>query len=161
MKKSQKKHIKFTAQEDELLKELVQEEGPYKWNKIASKMPGRTAKQCRDRFQNYLNPALLNDKWTQKEDQLLFQKIQEYGKKWKFISQFFPTRSHNNVKNRYNSRKFMKSNEGENSEKPKHSDQQPKRVENDSTLEENIFELFDNSQLFDIDFDILQVNDLL
>lgn len=55
----------------------------------------------------------------------------------------------------------MKFNEGENSEKPKHPDQQPKRVENDLIFEENIFELFDNSQLFDIDFDILQVNDLL
>lgn len=156
MKKAQKKHIKFTAQEDELLKTLVQQEGPHKWSKIATKMPGRTAKQCRDRFQNYLNPSLTNGQWTVEEDQLLFQKIGEYGKKWKLISKFFPNRSHNNVKNRYNSRKYMKSNESK-IEGIENKDESSK--ENDTiAAEESIFKIFDEAQiwsssLFSIEFD--------
>lgn len=161
MKKAQKKHIKFTTQEDDLLKTLVQQEGPHKWSKIASKMPGRTAKQCRDRFQNYLNPSLKNGQWTVEEDQLLFQKIAEYGKKWKLISKFFPNRSHNNVKNRYNSRKYMKSNES----KCEKLDNKQDNLQKDSIAnEESIFKIFDeaqiwNSPLFNLEFEFQPMDD--
>lgn len=162
MKKAQKKHIKFTIQEDELLKSLVQQEGPHKWSKIASKMPGRTAKQCRDRFQNYLNPSLTNGQWSIEEDQLLFQKINEYGKKWKLISKFFPNRSHNNVKNRYNSRKYMKSNESKGDTLETKLDI-PKENET-ITSEESIFKIFDeaqiwNSSLFNMEFEFPHYDD--
>ncbi|OHS98191.1 Myb-like DNA-binding domain containing protein [Tritrichomonas foetus] len=109
MHRRQKKHVKFSDREDDKLKVLVEQEGPHKWTKIASKMPGRTAKQCRDRYQNYLSPYLINGAWTPEEDFKLHQAIRQYGKKWKQISQFFPKRSHNNVKNRYNSLKYMRS----------------------------------------------------
>lgn len=162
MKKAQKKHIKFTTQEDDLLKSLVQQEGPHKWSKIASKMPGRTAKQCRDRFQNYLNPSLTNGTWSLEEDQLLFQKIAEYGKKWKLISKFFPNRSHNNVKNRYNSRKYMKSNES----KCERIENKPDISKESDTIaaEESIFKIFDEAQiwsssLFNLEFEFPHMDD--
>ena len=44
---------KFTPGEDERLRNIVLRNGPKKWQKIALEMPGRTARQCRDRYQNY------------------------------------------------------------------------------------------------------------
>ncbi|OHT12424.1 Myb-like DNA-binding domain containing protein [Tritrichomonas foetus] len=153
----QKRHIKFSAQEDDLLRKLVIQEGAHRWNKIALKMEGRTAKQCRDRFQNYLNPALSNDPWTVEEDQLLFQKINEFGKKWKLISKYFPRRSHNNVKNRYNSRKYIKSNSFHFEEASDKKSEDDEDIVNSSPSdafeqifpEEDLYKIFDDNQLWD------------
>lgn len=94
--------MKFSPAEDEILKNAVQKIGARKWSAIASYLPGRTARQCRDRFQNYLKPNLTNGPWSHDEDTLLLQKVKEYGSSWSKISQFFNGRSPNNLKNRYN-----------------------------------------------------------
>lgn len=39
----------WTVEEDELLRLLVKEFGPRKWAVIASHLPGRVDKQCRER----------------------------------------------------------------------------------------------------------------
>jgi hypothetical protein len=53
---------RFTAEEDERLLALVQTQqlhGPaICWLAIAAQMPGRNARQCRDRYNNYINPTL-------------------------------------------------------------------------------------------------------
>lgn len=92
---------KFKPEEDEILRSLVLEFGPGNWNLIASKMPGRVPRQCRERWNNYANPELHKEPWTEAEDQLLEQKYSEYGSRWKLISSFFPNRGPNNVKNRW------------------------------------------------------------
>ena len=93
---------KFTPEEDIQLKELVKIHGAKKWIEIAKSMPGRTGRQCRDRFQNYLSPCLTNGPWNKEDDLLLLQKVQVFGSTWSKIIQYFPGRSPNNVKNRYN-----------------------------------------------------------
>jgi len=93
---------KFTQEEDNKLRELVKEIGAKKWIEIAKSMPGRTGRQCRDRFQNYLSPILTNGPWTKEDDHLLLQKVIELGSTWSKIVTYFPGRSTNNVKNRYN-----------------------------------------------------------
>jgi len=40
----------WTAQEDACVIRLVKELGPKKWSKIASYLPGRIGKQCRERY---------------------------------------------------------------------------------------------------------------
>lgn len=92
---------KFTPEEDEKLSRIIAQYGPKKWDKVASFMPGRTGRQCRDRFHNYLNPSLTNGPWTREEDRILEQKVLEYGQHWNKIVQFFKGRSDNNVKNRW------------------------------------------------------------
>ena len=93
---------KFSPEEDLKLRELVKEIGAKKWIEIAKSMPGRTGRQCRDRFQNYLSPILTNGPWTKDDDYLLLKKVIELGSSWSKIVDFFPGRSTNNVKNRYN-----------------------------------------------------------
>lgn len=96
-----KPHAKFNAEEDELLKHLVQQYGEDNWNSIANMMNNRNPRQCRERYQYYLSPKLNRGEWSSSEDALLYQKVEEFGNKWVKISKFFPDRTDAMVKNRY------------------------------------------------------------
>ncbi|OHS99941.1 hypothetical protein TRFO_33551 [Tritrichomonas foetus] len=93
---------RFTALEDQKLQELVGQFGARRWRRIAQFIPGRTARQCRDRYCNYLSPDFYNDKWTHDEDVLLWAKYQELGSQWAKMTTFFPGKNANNIKNRWN-----------------------------------------------------------
>jgi hypothetical protein len=88
---------KFTLDEDVALREIVNRLGTYDWSLVASQMPGRTARQCRERWNNYVNPTLENVPWTPEEDLLLDAKFELHGTKWQVISTFFPSRSRNDI----------------------------------------------------------------
>jgi Myb-like DNA-binding domain len=45
----------WTPEEDAKVLEVVAEFGPQKWTKIASFLPGRIGKQCRERYHNHLS----------------------------------------------------------------------------------------------------------
>lgn len=92
---------KFTAEEDEKLKMLVLSHGTSSWGFIAQLMGTRNHRQCRERWKNYINPALRNDPWTLEEDQLLVDKYAEFGPKWNKIAKFFAHRSDNAIRNRW------------------------------------------------------------
>jgi hypothetical protein len=75
------------AQEDELLRRLVEQQIPTKDNKIqfdsiAEQVPGRDWRQCQDRYNDYLDPALDKSQLTDKEIELLL--------KGKFLNKTFP-----------------------------------------------------------------------
>lgn len=93
---------KFSFEEDEKLKYLVKKHGSRKWDIIAREIPGRTGRQCRDRYMNYLVPGFFNGQWSKKEDELLLEKYVEFGSQWSKITKFFPGRSANSLKNRWN-----------------------------------------------------------
>ena len=98
-KKSRKIH--FTAEEDEMLIFLVSKFGEDNWNEIIKYLPNRNVRQCRERWNKYLNPNLKTDEWTKEEEELLMSKVKEFGTKWKLLSSFFPGRTDINVKSRY------------------------------------------------------------
>lgn len=91
----------FTSSEDELLKMIAWRYGAKNWILIASMIPGKTARQCRDRYMNYLAPGLCHSEWTTEEDELLKKLYRENGPKWSLISKHLPNRSPINVKNRW------------------------------------------------------------
>lgn len=90
----------FSPQEDQHLCLLVSLCGQH-WKLIAQEMNGRTTRQCRERYQNYLAPGLRCDPWTEDEDHLLEKLVSEHGFKWAALSKFFDHRSDVNVKNRW------------------------------------------------------------
>lgn len=98
---SSKSRRKFTPQEDENLKCLISQFGSNNWIKIANLMPGRNAKQCRDRFCNYLSVFHKKDPWEPEEDEILLNLLSIIGSKWVEISKYIPGRSGNDVKNRW------------------------------------------------------------
>jgi hypothetical protein len=92
---------KFTKDEDVMLKQIVERDPTLNWNQIARMMPGRTARQVRERYKNYLSPRLNNGSWTEQEDEVLRQKFAEHGPRWAVLKNFFPGRTDVNVKNRW------------------------------------------------------------
>jgi hypothetical protein len=92
----------FTTTEDELLAVAIERLGPKDWDSISQQVPGRSTRQCRDRWLNYLSPDVNRMPWTTDEDALLFDLLQTHGPKWGCLVTFFHNRTQNNIKNRWN-----------------------------------------------------------
>ena len=52
--------VSFTQKEDQKISFFVNIIGTNKWSMIAKFVKNSTAKQCRDRYMNYLKPGLCN-----------------------------------------------------------------------------------------------------
>jgi len=101
--KYQKKYrIMFSEEENTKIKTLVEKFGTDSWKMVADNLPGRTARQCRERWKNYLAPEINKKPWKSDEDILLFRKFQEIGPQWVLMSSFFTKRTQNAIKNRWN-----------------------------------------------------------
>ena len=100
-KKREQTKNHFTIQEDENLKRLVMQFGDSNWQLISSFMPGRSVRQCRERYIGYLSPNLTTLPWTPQEDSILIQKLKEIGPKWTLMVPYFNGRSDSNIKNRW------------------------------------------------------------
>ena len=92
----------FTAEEDQKIINLAGKYGTRQWSLIASFLVGRTPKQCRDRYSNYLAPGFFKGEWSKEEDELLSKLYAEIGPKWSVLQKSFPGRSSNSIKNRWN-----------------------------------------------------------
>lgn len=92
---------RFTKEEDDLIRDLVEFQKVSPWTEVAKHLPGRTAAQCRDRYNGYLCQPILKKPWTPEEDELIIAKYKEFGPRWVMISQFLPGRSGTNIKNRW------------------------------------------------------------
>jgi hypothetical protein len=92
---------KFTEEEDSRLKTIVQQNPHCTWHDVATFFPGKTVRQVRDRYNNYLAPQLNHSAWTAAEDSLLREKFALYGPQWRVLKQFFAGRSDVNIKNRW------------------------------------------------------------
>jgi hypothetical protein len=69
-------------------------------NPFTGRLPGRTARQCRERWAHYPNPGVRPDPWTAAEDRLLIEMVNEEGFAWATIAHWFRGRSDNAIKNR-------------------------------------------------------------
>ncbi|XP_021248918.1 transcriptional activator Myb isoform X3 [Numida meleagris] len=88
--KAGKRHLgktRWTREEDEKLKKLVEQNGTEDWKVIANFLPNRTDVQCQHRWQKVLNPELIKGPWTKEEDQRVIELVQKYGpKRWSVIA---------------------------------------------------------------------------
>ena len=90
----------WSAEEDGKLLQLKRL-GGMNWRQLAKLVPGRSTKQCRERWQNFLDPALNKSKWTPSEDVGLLLLHAEIGNKWAELAQCFPGRTKLNVRDRW------------------------------------------------------------
>jgi hypothetical protein len=79
------RRFKFHAAEDDSLRALVGRLGTDAWPSIASQMPGRNARQCRDRWNHYLKNRA-GHPWTPRQEALLVGAGSVIGEDWKQMS---------------------------------------------------------------------------
>ncbi|CAN0012442.1 unnamed protein product, partial [Choristocarpus tenellus] len=91
----------WSEEEDVMLMEALKRMGHQRWNEVAKEMDGRTYKQCRERYMNYLREGLNMGEWEEWENNLLLEKHKAFGNKWATISTFLKGRSENMLKNQF------------------------------------------------------------
>ncbi|PHU28255.1 Transcriptional activator Myb [Capsicum chinense] len=83
----------WTAEEDNLLTEVVKRFKGRNWKGIAECLNGRTDVQCLHRWQKVLNPELVKGPWTKEEDDHIIELVEKFGcKKWSIIAKSLPGR---------------------------------------------------------------------
>jgi hypothetical protein len=100
MEKIQKRP--FSLDEDRMVYQFVAMNGPREWWLLAQQMENRSPKQCRERWNNQLNPSINKGPWSRDEDIVLANKQQQLGNRWAEIARFLPGRTDTLVKNRWN-----------------------------------------------------------
>ena len=92
---------KWSAEEDKLLEDWVKEHGQTDWKGCSRIIQGRTFKQCREHWNNCVNPDLIKGKWTPEEDFLIMYFYHKCDGSWKKIIPLFNGRIENSIKNRF------------------------------------------------------------
>ncbi|RLN50073.1 hypothetical protein BBJ29_000901 [Phytophthora kernoviae] len=106
----------WSPHEDDLLRRLVATEQK-NWGDVAAKIPGRTSKQCRERWHNHLDPQIVRGAYTAEEDRLILEAQSRLGNRWSVIASLLPGRTEDAVKIRWKShcrvwkaRKYLRKN---------------------------------------------------
>ena len=100
---------RWSEPEDDTLVNCIKS-GMIKWPEIAAKLPGRTIRQCRDRWQDHLDPSISKASWTELEDKTLVDAQAKllpgrYGNlprgSWSDIAKLLPGRTAKQASNRW------------------------------------------------------------
>mmetsp|Transcript_18432 Transcript_18432/g.30000 ORF Transcript_18432/g.30000 Transcript_18432/m.30000 type:complete len:403 (-) Transcript_18432:1196-2404(-) len=97
--------------EDDLLRQKhaeKQNNPTLTWSWVASHIDGRNAKQCRERWRNFLDDSIKRGGWSEEEDQLLQKLFKQLDGRWAMIARKMPGRTENSVKVRYQSMERLK-----------------------------------------------------
>lgn len=86
MWKTQTKKQSWSKVEDAKLIQLIRMYGPQGWSQIARMMPGRTGKQCHNRWRDCLNPLIKKGSWSKEEDEIIIKLQCDHGNQWSMVS---------------------------------------------------------------------------
>ncbi|KAG3154751.1 hypothetical protein PC128_g22239 [Phytophthora cactorum] len=90
----------WSFEEDSTLEQMVLQ-GCHSWGEVAANIPGRTAKQCRERWRNHLDPSINKSPFTPEEDTIIQEGFEKMGNRWTQIAELLPGRTEDAVKLRW------------------------------------------------------------
>ncbi|KAL4436430.1 hypothetical protein ABPG74_002996 [Tetrahymena malaccensis] len=113
MKQINLSQIPWTKEEDDLLTQIYldfkKQDKQNKWSDISKVLENKTkifrrGKQCRERWNNYLDPDMNRGNWSDEEDYKLLSIALEIGStQWSSLAKRLSKRTENAVKNRFKS----------------------------------------------------------
>ena len=74
--------------EDEILKAAVMKYGKTEWARVASLLPRKSAKHCKARWEEWLDPRIKKTEWTREEDEKLMHLAKVLAGQWRTICRF-------------------------------------------------------------------------
>jgi hypothetical protein len=83
---------RFSNSEDLALTRLVRQWGTDSWDDAAAGIPGRTSRQCRERWKHYLS-GHREVPWTAEDDDFIWDKVAEIGQRWTQIGALVSNRT--------------------------------------------------------------------
>ncbi|KAL7599053.1 hypothetical protein Lser_V15G22315 [Lactuca serriola] len=93
----------WSAHEDKLLKDYIEQYGEGKWHLIPRRTGlNRCRKSCRLRWLNYLRPNIKRGDFAEDEVDLMLRLHKILGNRWSLIAGRIPGRTANDVKNYWN-----------------------------------------------------------
>ena len=75
----------WTNVEDEILKAAIAKYGLNQWSRVSSLLPKKSAKQCKQRWKEWLDPRIKKLDWDRSEDEKLLQLIKLRPNQWNSI----------------------------------------------------------------------------
>ncbi|KAG5508206.1 hypothetical protein JKF63_05462 [Porcisia hertigi] len=86
----------WTNAEDEVMKAALAQYGLRDWERVASMLTKKTATQCRERWENYLDPRLnIHEAWSLDEEEKLVELQALFPHKWRLIAEQLTRRTPN------------------------------------------------------------------
>lgn len=73
-------------QEDEVLKAAIMKYGTNQWSRVASLLPRKTAKNCKARWYNWLDPSIKKIAWSRQEEEKLLHLAKIMPTQWQTIA---------------------------------------------------------------------------
>ena len=87
--------------EDEILKAAVMKYGKQQWARVASLLNRKSAKQCKARWHEWLDPSIRKIEWSREEDEKLLHLAKLMPAQWKTIGPLVGGRTAIQCKERY------------------------------------------------------------
>ena len=72
--------------EDEILKAAVMKYGKNQWARISSLLVRKSAKQCKARWYEWLDPSIKKTEWTRQEDEKLLHLAKLMPTQWRTVA---------------------------------------------------------------------------